>query len=352
MKYRGIVYDVGLDFNNDGKLSVEPFNPALAEHDIRVIATELHANAIRIEGEEIQRIVTATRYAHSQGLSVFFNPWKMHADQDETCAYMREAAQAAEQLRNEGIDVVFVAGCEYTMFNKGIFPGETLQERMSYLMAQFGSDPNELQESLKSLQDKSVELNKVLQAFVEAIRAEFKGLLTYSAGPWESVDWNLFDIVGVDYYRHGESEEEYLAGLNRYRVGKALAVMEFGCCAYDGAGPRGAGGFMLLEGMNPDGSAIFQNNIVPTRNEREQADYIDTQLGLLEKGGVDAAFVYVFSFPIHPAGEGARDLDMMSFSLVKTWPESDERVKKMPPWEAKEAFYRVAECFEKLAAKS
>ncbi|OAL47811.1 hypothetical protein IQ07DRAFT_681961 [Pyrenochaeta sp. DS3sAY3a] len=352
MKYRGIVYDVGLDFNNDGKLSVEPFNPALAEHDIRVIATELHANAIRIEGEEIQRLVTATRYAHSQGLSVFFNPWKMHADRDETCVYMREAAQAAEQLRNEGIDVVFVAGCEYTMFNKGIFPGDTLNERMMYLASQFSSDPNETHYPSRSFQEKSMELNEVLRLFVEAIRTEFKGLVTYSAGPWELVDWNIFDIVGVDYYRHGESEAQYLAGLDRYRVGKTLAVMEFGCCTYDGAGPHGAGGFMLLQGMNPDGTAIFHNDIVPTRNEREQADYIDTQLGLLEKGGVDAAFVYVFSFPTHTAGEGAKDLDMMSFSLVKTWPESDERGRKMPPWEAKEAFYRVAECFEKLAAKS
>jgi hypothetical protein len=127
--------------------------------------------------------------------------------------------------------------------------------------------------------------------------------------------------------------------------------MEFGCCAYEGAAARGAGGFMLLEGTNSDGTGIFQDNVVPTRNEREQADYIGTQLSLLESAGVHAAFVYVFSFPVLRAGVGAKDLDMMSYSMVKTWPDDDPRSKLMPPWEAKEAFYRVAQCFERLAAK-
>jgi len=224
MRYRGVVYDVGLNFDNDGKLSVEPFNPALVDHDMRVIANDLHANAVRIEGEEIHRLVTATRHAHSMGLSVFFNPWKMHADLDETRVYMGEAAQAAEQLRNEGIDLVFVAGCEYTMFSSGIFPGDSIKERVMYLVAQFSGDPNEMHNPPQSLQEKSIELNDALRSFVEAVRAEYKGLVTYSAGTWELVDWSIFDIVGVDYYRNAESEAQYLAGLDRYRVGKTLVV--------------------------------------------------------------------------------------------------------------------------------
>ncbi|MGX9425005.1 MULTISPECIES: hypothetical protein [Bradyrhizobium] len=49
MRYRGIVYDAGLNFADQG-FSVEPFDPVLVAYDIRVIANDLHANAVRIEG--------------------------------------------------------------------------------------------------------------------------------------------------------------------------------------------------------------------------------------------------------------------------------------------------------------
>ncbi|KUM61044.1 hypothetical protein ACN42_g6071 [Penicillium freii] len=193
--------------------------------------------------------------------------------------------------------------------------------------------------------DKSVELNEVLRSFANAIRAKFSGLLTYSASTWELVDWDIFDIVGVDDYRRGESEEEYVAGLERHRFGKPLAVMGVGCCAYEGAADRGDGGFMLLKSTNPDGSGAFEGGVVPTRSEREQADYLGTQLSLLAASDVHAVFVFVFSFPCMWKGEGPSDLDMMFFSLVKYFPERDLRSNAMPPWTPKESFHRVADVF-------
>jgi hypothetical protein len=348
MKYRGVVYDVGLNFNGDGKFSVEPFNPTLVKFDMRAIANDLHANAVRIEGEEIHRLVTATRSAHAVGLTVFFNPWKMNANVDETRTYLREAAQAAEQLKNEGVDIVFVAGCEYTIFSKGVFPGDSFKERAMWLGTQLAGDERALSDPPKVLLGKSMELNQALQLFVEDVRVAFKGPVTYSAGTWESINWSIFDIVGIDYYRRGETEEQYIAGLERHRYeDKSLVVMEFGCCAYEGAAARGDGGFVLLEGTNADGTGIFKDGAVPSRSEREQADYVETQLNLLAQADVHAAFVYVFAFPAMRAGEGARDLDMMSFSLVKTFVESDTKSMNMPPWEPKEAFWRVAEYFRK-----
>lgn len=44
----------------------------------------------------------------------------MNATIDETRAYFEEAATTAGTLRNEGIDLVFIAGCEYTIFIKGV----------------------------------------------------------------------------------------------------------------------------------------------------------------------------------------------------------------------------------------
>ncbi|RAL09257.1 uncharacterized protein BO97DRAFT_427527 [Aspergillus homomorphus CBS 101889] len=153
------------------------------------------------------------------------------------------------------------------------------------------------------------------------------GQITYSAGSWEVVDWDIFDIVGIDYNRRGETAEKYVSCLDRYRIGrKPLAVLEVGCCAYEGAAERGDGGFVLLRGTNPDGTGTFENDIVPTRSEKEQAAYIGTQLELLNKARVDAALIYLFSFPCLAAGKGARNLDMVSFSLVKTFPWKGSKI--------------------------
>jgi hypothetical protein len=343
MKFRGVVYDVGLKFE-DHRFSVEPFDPALVQYDMDVIANKLHANAVRIEGEEVHRLATAARVAHAMGLTVFFNPWKMNVGVIETLAYFEEAALAAEQLREEGVDVIFVAGCEYTIFGKGIFPGDSFSERGMWLGTQLSSGrPSGCIPD--TLREKSIELNEALLSFAEAIRARFGGPLTYSAGTWEIVDWTIFDIVGIDYYRRGETQEQYVTGLQRHRIGKPLAIMEVGCCTYEGAAAYGDGGFMLLKGTNTDGSGIFEGDVVPTRSEREQADYVGTQLELLAHADVHAVFVFVFSFPCMRTGEGSSDLDMMCFSLVKSFPDWDPRSKAMPPWAPKESFHRVADFF-------
>ncbi|MFF1933746.1 hypothetical protein [Streptomyces sp. NPDC058228] len=351
MKHRGVVYDVGLKFMPDG-FSVEPFDPALVNHDMQVIANDLHANAVRVEGEEIERLLIGARAAHAAGLTVFFNPWKMNAGVEETRAYFAEAAVAAEQLRSEGVDIVFVAGCEYTIFSDGIFPGATWAERGAWLGAQLGGDhmPGSPASLPETLRQKSAELNEALRSFAETIRSTFGGPLTYSAGSWEGVDWSIFDIVGVDYYRRGESEKEYIAGLEHHRHGKPLAVMEMGCCAYEGAAVRGDAGFAVLQGVGPDGSGIFEGEVVPTRSEREQADYVGRQLELLADADVYAVFVFEFSFPSMRTGEGAKDLDMVNFAIVKTYGWDDPRAQAVPNWEPKEAFERVAQVFGRLAA--
>ncbi|KAL3442323.1 hypothetical protein BJX65DRAFT_286985 [Aspergillus insuetus] len=51
-----------------------------------------------------------------------------------------------------------------------------------------------------------------------------------------------------------------------------------------------------------------------------------------------------------PTGEGARDLDMMSFSLVKHFAEHDPRSMAMPPWEPKASFHRLAGIFRSMVA--
>jgi len=76
MKYKGVVYDVGLRFVANQTYSIELFDQKLVKYDINVIVGDMHANVIRIEGEKITHLVTASRIAHKVGFTVFFNPWK------------------------------------------------------------------------------------------------------------------------------------------------------------------------------------------------------------------------------------------------------------------------------------
>ena len=348
-RFRGVVYDVGLNFSGEG-FSIEQFDPALVRYDLTVIKNTLHANAVRIEGEEIYRLVTASRIAHDLGMSVFFNPWKMNADAVELRSYYAEAAVEAEKLKQDGVDIIYVTGCEYPIFNKGIFPGDTLAERLAWLSSQLAGFDAENPVVPQAMRNKWPELNVLLKSFVEVIRPKFSGPVTYAATQLEEIDWSIFDIVGVDHYRGAESDEKYVAALDQYRTpGKPLVVMEVGCCAYVGGAAAGGGGFMVLEGRNPDGTARFKDGVIPTRSETEQADYVETQVRLLSQAPVDGLFIYVFSMPNYPVGEGVTDFDMVSYSIVKTFPASDSRSKKMPPWAPKEAFHRLAASYGELA---
>ena len=353
MKHYGVVYDVGLRFSGTNRLSVKNFDPALVEADMRAIATVMHANAVPIEGEDIGRLTIASRIAYEQGLSIYFSPWKMDAGLDENKVFLREAAAAAEALRVEGADIVFVTACEYTIFNDGIYPGSSVFERSAWAYDQLDRDgwPYTPEGLPSPFPEKAKELNQVLAALVETVGDSFNGPQTYSAAIFEEVDWSLFDIVGTNYYREKQTDEESRAGLDYFGgYGKPVAVMEVGCCAYEGAAARGSRGWRIMSGINQDGSGIFENGIVPTRCEREQADYIERQLTAFAENDVHAVFLFVFSQEDYPTGEGAMDLDLGAFGLVKVFRDDDPRSHRTPKWEPKEAFLRAGEFFQRHAS--
>ena len=355
MKYFGVVYDVGLRFSNLGKLSLEHFNPDQVEHDMQTIANDLHANSVRIEGEDIDRLVISSRAAHRAGLSVWFSPWLMDAGLEENRTYIAAAARAAEELRQEGVDIVLVVACEYTIFNDGIYPGWGVIERAGWAYNALDNKgwpytPEGLPEPFPT---KAKELNRVLAILTDIARQSFKGPVTYSAAIFEEVDWSIFDFVGTNYYREKQTDQEYVAGLDYFAsFNKPIAVMEFGCCAYEGAALRGSRGWRILQGRTPEGDGIWEGGVPPVRNEKEQADYIKRQLKVYEEQGVEGAFIFIFSQPGYPTGEGSRDFDLCGFSLVKLFPDEDPRSRMVPNWEAKEALHHVGEYFRNMASPS
>lgn len=340
----GVVYDVGLNFGGKN-LSVEYFRPEQVAYDMSIIKHVLNCNTVRIEGEDLNRLSIATREASKQGLKVLFNPWKMESDSATTVDYMRRASQVAEQLRKEGTDMIFVTGCEYTLFNCGVFPGDTFEERMAWLY-EIGAKPN----TIEIIQEKSKILNQILHSMSSQVRLNFHGKIVYSSGAWESVDWDNFDYIGVDYYHNNESDEQYVEGFSRYTsMGKPVIVMEMGCCAYQGAAERGGSGFAIFKGVDSEGKGIYEGGKAPVRDESVQADYISKNIELLEKAGASGVLVYVFSYPIYPYSESGIDYDMVSYALVKSFPSIDARSKQIPSWEPKMAFYRVGEIFSKFS---
>ncbi|MGW3825879.1 hypothetical protein ACWEAF_27150 [Streptomyces sp. NPDC005071] len=352
MKYYGVVYDVGFRVFGEDPSSVEPFVPEVVRNDMRVIAEELHANAVRIEGESLERLLIASRAAVDAGLAVFFSPWKMNVDLKTSTRYIAEAAVAAEQLRQDGADIVFIANCEYSIFCDGVYPGADIFERSAWAKNYFEGGalpltPEGLHDDFGAPHRR---LNEALSQLTGTVRESFHGPVTYSAASYEGVDWSLFDLTGPNFYRERQNDEEYLAGLEYYRsFGNPVLVPEFGCCTYRGAADLGARGWRVVKDVLPDGTGVWVDDTVPARSEREQADYIERQLAFFQEHDVHAAFVFIFSQVSRPGGEGPRDLDLGSYSLVRFYPPEDPRSRTTQPWEHKESFHRVSEIFQRLS---
>lgn len=350
MRYFGVVYDVGLNYGG-GWFSNEKFDPEIVRYDMRAIKNDLNANAIRIEGDDIERLRVAGRLAHEAGLAVWMAPWRMNVGEDATTAYLEEAALMAEQLRKDGADVTFILGCEYTIFSDGIYPGETFFDRSAWVKTKLDGWPQTPENLPEPLPEKAKELNRVLRSFSETVRKIFHGPQLYSAAIFEEVDWTIFDYAGPNNYRETQTDAEYQASFDYFKsFGRPVAVPEFGCCTYEGAADLGARGWRVLEGSNPDGTGKWKDGVLPVRSETEQADYIERQLRAFVEAGVEAAFVFMFADAARPVDEGTRDLDRATYSIVKWLPAHDPRSRSMPPWEPKESFTRTAALFGKLAA--
>lgn len=338
MRHLGVHYDTGVQFDPRW-LSRPDFDPALAQYDMRVIAQDLHATSVRIVGEHLDRLETTARLAHAAGLSVFFNPWPIGLDLDAQVDRFAEAARTAQRLRADGVELVFVAGCEASIFALGLIPGDRLEQRIDWLVSQRGGQ----EAAPLSVPEVGEATKAFMRRVVEVVRREFEGEVTYAAGSWEDVDWSEFDYVGVDYYRAEQSSEDYAAGLRALqRHGKPVLVLEFGCCAYVGADRRGGMGWMILDASD-DADVIWRNGGPPTRDEGTQARYVTEQLGIFDNVGIEGAFVFTFDAPyLAHSDDPQRDFDLAGYGLV-AWPEEGARASTvLPPWTAKEAFSALA----------
>jgi hypothetical protein len=317
------------------------FDPKIVSRELEIIKNDLHCNAVRIQGFNLDRLVTASEIALKLGLEVWFSPEMWDRTQDETLEYLKKAASSAEKLRTRFPErVVFSLGSELTLFMQGIVEGNNVFERMSnpsfFTSVRTGAH--------------NAPLNSFLAGANESVKDRFHGPVTYFSLPFEAVDWSLLDYVGVDHYRDARIADSYGKMVQRYLTvyKKPVVIGEFGCCTYRGAETLGGQGFMIAFGMMQDYLGSIKNmppnisdmlKMLPKidghyiRDEALQAREVVDQLGVLDSTGVDGAFVFTFVSPNSTFNEDSRfDGDMGSYSLVKSYPESatnPERIQQI-----------------------
>jgi hypothetical protein len=343
LRIKGVTYDVGTPVINGG-LTRETLPLNLVEQEMQVIAKELHGNAVRITGQDIERLKLAARVASRHGLDVWLSPTLHDVDERETFDHIIEASCVAEEVRELGTQVVLVLGCELSIFMSGIIPGNSGMERLAVL-----SDPSRWTADLFAHGSPVERLNNFLARTAQEARRHFSGPLTYASGLWEDIDWDVFDIVGIDAYRDANNASSFRNIVHNYQVyGKPVVVTEFGCCTYAGAEDQGGMGWMVVDRT----STPWRLSKPLIRDEGVQARYLTEMLALFEEEGVEGAFVFTFVTPSYPSSHDPRyDLDTASYSLVRTWPAGHDTALSQLPWEPKEAFYAVARHYGNYADK-
>ncbi|MFL6113531.1 MAG: hypothetical protein ACJ786_19535 [Catenulispora sp.] len=329
MRGKGINYDTG--FFPGGKESRPGFDPETARREIRVIAEDLHCTAVRVSGSVPERLEATARAAAAAGLEVWFAPFPCELTREQLLEHLADCARRAEAVRADGAEVVFVAGCETSLFCPGYFEGDDSYARIDTLT-------NGTMELWNRLGEIVGKLSAYLAEAAAVVREHFHGKVTYAAGPWEFIDWTPFDFVAVDAYRDASNKDKFREHVGEFfRHGKPVVATEFGCTTYVGAGDRGGLGWAIVDfSVEPP---VIDGDYV--RSEDEQVGYFTELFDVFEDAGFDSAFWFTFATfaAPHDPDDAHKDGDLASYGVVKmTGPDTPEL-----NWEPKKVFHAIAE---------
>lgn len=335
MRAKGINYDAGII--TVGANTHPDFDEQAVAADMRVIRDELHCTAVRVTGDDADRLEIAARCAAALGLEVWISPFTLELPTEGLLVLLGDLAERAERLRLDGAEVVLVTGAELSMFTPGFLPGDTHQERLAAL---FGSAPEQRPELLAGLSER---INEFLTTAVELVRSRFGGRVTYASIHFEGVNWEPFDFVSSDVYRTPAVADRLADGLRALvATGKPVAITEFGCGTFAGAADRGAVSMDIVE---YDGRIPVRLNDDYQRDEAAQAETLRELLHTMDEVGVDSAFVYTFANFHLPHRPGSReDLDLAGYGIVKVL-ENRDGAAEFARWEPKIGFGTVADFY-------
>ena len=316
MRIRGISYDVGRKMGGNWP---PDYDPKIVHREIEILRNDLHCNAVRICGADIDRLVASAEDALNQGLEVWLAPEMWNKTPETTFSYLVKVAKECEKLRARYPNkLVLIMDSELSLFMRGIIPGRTFLQRLK----------NAFKGDFVRSGEHNMALNEFLTKTTKAVREVFYGKLSYASLMWERVDWNLFDIVGVDHYWDERIKESYLGMMKPlFDFGKPIIITEFGF----GTTKAPSLGATSLGNVNNQSRLLHQLPFVGRfvkprlskiieRDEHLQAERIIDQLKLLDSAGVDGGFIFCFVSPINPYNDNPKyDLDRESSSLVKSY---------------------------------
>jgi hypothetical protein len=292
---------------------------------------------VRVTGGDVGRLDVAAIHAAAAGLEVWLSPFTCDLTTDQLLELLADCARRGERLRRQGAEVVFLTGSELSLFNVGVLPGDSLDDRLALLSA-----PHRLREVLPLV---PARVNRFLGEAVARVRGHFGGRVSYASLPFEGVDWTPFDLVSTDAgYRSIEVADRFVDGVRALVAqGKPVAITEFGCATHRGASDRGGRGGMIVEW---DGARPARLDGEYVRDEAEQVTYLRELLDIFDAEGVDTAFVNTFaSYHLPHRDDPREDLDMASFGVVRVLEEGPGLTYPGMPWEPKAAFAAVADAY-------
>ncbi|WP_371659873.1 abortive phage infection protein [Streptomyces sp. NBC_00280] len=322
---RGVVYTIV-----DGETPVTGFSPARMRADIRTIRDGLHADTVEVTGDGVERLNATASEVAERGMHVWLQPTLGDVPERDILEHLAETGRHAERLRRQGASVEFSVGCEFWLFVPGIVPGETVLDRIENLLN--GTvDWEKMQRRLDRFTAKAATVG----------RSVFHGRLSYAAAQDDKVDWNLFDVIGIDYYSYYPNRADYVRELRHFlRWGKPLAITEFGTCTYEGAPQSGGMGWNVVDYDKVPQE--IKGDLV--RSECAQAAYLVDLLEVFESMGLYAAMAFEFGTADaeHRADNPRFDIDMASYGINKAVKDRPGDPSSPWRWERKEAFRALA----------
>ncbi|MET9917590.1 abortive phage infection protein [Streptomyces sp. NPDC006435] len=327
LRHRGVCYTVGA-----GEKPATAWSTTRMRADVHAIAEDLHATSIEVTGDGVERLNATASEAAERGLHVWLQPTLGDRPAHEILDHLAETGRHLERLRRQGARADLSVGCEFWLFVPGIVPGDNAQERIRNLMAG-NFDPELMMRRLDAFTRRAAAVG----------RSVFGGNLSYAAAQDDEVDWNLFDIVGIDYYSSYPNRADHVRELRKYLSwGKPLAITEFGTCAYVGAPEAGGMGWDVVD-YTQEPPRIKEDLV---RSERTQAAYLTELLGIFESLDLYAAMAFEFVTADAPYSTDPHlDLDKVGYAIVKPVKDRFDDPESDWHWEPKQAFHALAQCY-------
>lgn len=343
--YRGVAYDTGTNFaTGQGELSRTAWSTPQMLSEISLISDQLNANSVTVYGSDLDRLAETVEAAVERDLHVWLQPRLVDRSEEDVLDHLAEAARLAESVRNQGARIDLTVGAVHSVFTPGIVPGDKYHERMANVYADaehFLLTPT----ATVDWEASTPRLNDFLGRAGKVARGIFDGAVSYSAAPFEDVDWRPFDFVGLmyQYLPAARTREEHIALVDSYRRwDKPILIAEFGTATYQGAEQKA---FFFWDIVDRSGPApVVLDGYV--RDESEQAAYHLKMFDTFEQAGVHGVAVSELIHPTHPHSTDPRqDLDTASMAIVKTIRDDYSDPASEYRWEPKESFHAIADYY-------